>query len=128
MNMNMNVNSKIVARILTIALMAGTVYGPKVFAADSTGAVRTQKVAYADLNLSSQAGITTLYQRIHQAAGQVCEEWDALRSINALQVQKACVARAEANAVKDVHSSALSAYYQMTLGHSYPMSALNNVK
>ena len=124
----MNMNSKIVARVVGIALIAAAFAGPKVFAADETDAVRTQTVKFADLNASSQAGAVALYKRIHQAAKQVCAEPDASRNLRAFEMEQSCIARAESSAVDRVHSGALSAYYQMTLGHSYPVSASNNVK
>jgi UrcA family protein len=123
--MTMNMNSKIVARFVSIALIGAAVSG-QVFAADSTDSVRMQKVTYADLNVDSPAGAAALYQRIHQAAKKVCSQPDV--GLKSLEMQKSCMARAESGAVENVHSGALSAYYQRTLGHPYAVSASNNVK
>jgi len=123
----MNMNSKIVARFLGAFLIAAAFLSPKVFAAEPTDSVRTQTVKFEDLNLSTQAGTVALYQRIHQAAKQVCEQGDA-RDLGAMQMQRSCIVRAESRAVDNVHSGALSAYYQTKLGHTYAVVAQNNVK
>jgi UrcA family protein len=126
--MTMNMNRKIVARFLGGFLIAAAFLGPKVFAADPTDSVRTQTVKFEDLSVNTQAGAASLYRRIHQAAKQVCEQPGADgKDLKALQIQQACIVRAESRAVDNVHSGALSAYYQMTLGHSYAVSAQNNV-
>src|SRR5580658_7725268 len=130
--MNMNMNAKIVARFVGAGLIAAAFLGPKVFAADPTDAVRTHTVKFEDLTLNSTARAATLYRRLHQAAKQVCEQPGAdQRNLTAFQLQQSCIVRAESRAVDSVHSGALSAYYQMTLGHSAPVavvSAQNNVK
>jgi UrcA family protein len=127
--MTMNMNIKIVVRCLGMGLIAAAFLGPKVFAADPTDSVRTRTVKFEDLSLNDQSGAATLYQRIHQAAKQVCEQPGAdQRNLKALQMQQSCMVRAESRAVDNVHSGALSAYYQMTLGHPYAVSAQNNVK
>ena len=123
----MNMNIKIVVRCLGMGLIAAAFLGPKVFAADPTDSVRTQTVKFEDLSLNDQSGAATLYQRIHQAAKQVCEQPGAdVKNLQALQMQQSCIARAEARAVDNVHSGALSAYYQMKLGHSYAMVLAQN--
>ena len=78
--------------------------------------------------VQTRAGAATLYQRIHQAAKQVCEQTGADRNLQARQMQESCIARAESRAVDNVHSNALSAYYQMTHGSSYPVTAANDVR
>lgn len=125
----MNMNSKLVARVVGIALISAAFAGPTAFAADPTDSVRTHTVNFADLSVETRAGAATLYQRIHQAAKKVCEQPGAdNRNLKAHQMQDSCIARAESRAVDNVHSNALSAYYQMTHGSSYPMTASNNVR
>ena len=125
----MSMNRKFVARFLGAFLIAAAFLGPKVFAADPTDSVRTQTVKFEDLSVNTQAGAAALYQRIHHAAKQVCEQPGADgKNLQALQMQQSCIARAESRAVDNVHSGALSAYYQMTLGHPYAVLAQNNVK
>ena len=125
----MNMNSKIVSRFLAGFLITAAFLAPKVFAADPTDSVRTQTVKFEDLSVNTQAGAAALYQRIHRAAKQVCEQPGAdQRNLKAWQMQQSCIVRAESRAVDNVHSGALSAYYQMTLGHPYAVLAQNNVK
>ncbi len=125
----MKIDSKIVARITGIALIGAAFIGPKVFAADPADSVRTQTVKFADLSVNTQAGTAALYQRIHQAAKQVCEQPGAdQRNLQAYAMQQSCMVRAESRAVDDVHSGALSAYYRTIHGSSYTMTASNNVK
>jgi len=127
--MTMNMTSQIVARLAGIALIASAFAVPKVFAADPNDSVRTATVHFEDLSVDSQAGAATLYQRIHHAAQQVCGQPGAdNRNLQALKMQETCIARAESRAVADVHSNALSAYYQKTHGISYALTAANNVK
>jgi UrcA family protein len=127
--MTMNMHSKIVARFVGIALITAAFAVPKAFAADPADSVRTQTVKFDDLSVGVQAGAVTLYQRIHQAAKQVCAQPGAdSKNLRVLEIQQSCIARAESRAVDDVHSGALSAYYQTIHGSSYAMTASNNVK
>lgn len=127
--MTMNMNNKIAARFLGLSLIAAPVLGPQVHAADATDSERTQTVKFADLSVNTEAGAAALYQRIHHAAKQVCEQPGVdQRNLQALQLQQSCIARAESRAVDNVHSAALSAYYQMTLGHTSAVLASNGVR
>jgi UrcA family protein len=124
----MSMNSKIAARFLGVSLIAAAFLGPQAFAADPPDSVRSQTVKFADLSVNTEAGAAALYQRIHQAAKQVCEQPGVdQRNLKAAQMQESCMARAELRAVDNVHSAALSAYYQMTLGHRSAVLASNNV-
>lgn len=125
----MKMNTKTVARFVSIALIGAAFAGPQVFAADPSDAVRTETIKFADLSLDSQAGAVSLYQRIHQAAKRVCEQPGTdQRNLRVMDMQQSCIARAESRAVDNVHSGALSVYYQMTLGHASVVTASNNVK
>jgi UrcA family protein len=70
--------------------------------------LRTQRVSYADLNISKPAGAKVLYSRIVKAAYRVCED-TGFKNLAGYQRQSACVNRAIADAVKQVDSPALSA-------------------
>ncbi|HEY2676406.1 MAG TPA: UrcA family protein [Steroidobacteraceae bacterium] len=63
----------------------------------------TQKVSYADLDISKPAGAKVLYNRIVKAAYAVCPNYGSL--IENFQ----CINKAIAGAVKQVDSPALSA-------------------
>jgi len=64
-------------------------------------------VRYADLNLNTQAGISVLYNRIRNAAEQVCGNVDANRLEEARQ-NKACVAHAVQVSVQSVNNAKLT--------------------
>jgi UrcA family protein len=67
----------------------------------------TKRVSYADLDVSTAAGAQVLYRRIVAAAHQVCES-PGTRDLSMLQMERQCDNQAIDNAVKSVHSPALS--------------------
>jgi UrcA family protein len=73
----------------------------------SANDVRSETVKFADLNVSTLAGVEALYARIHAAARRVCEqpsgEMEAVRS---------CVAKAEREAISKADLPLLTAFYQ----------------
>jgi UrcA family protein len=69
------------------------------------------KVSYADLDLSTQAGATTLYNRIRSAARTVCGYDDAPYGHFAF---KRCFKQAVGDAVAKVNSPQLTALHQGT--------------
>jgi UrcA family protein len=68
----------------------------------------TQKVNYADLDISKPAGAKVLYGRIVAAARHVCAS-DGYKDLAAMHWVQVCTDRAIDNAVRDVDSPALSA-------------------
>jgi UrcA family protein len=73
--------------------------------------VRSETVKFADLNLAAPAGVEALYGRIHAAAWRVCEEpTGALAS-------RACMTKAESEAIGKVNVPLLTAYYQKKTGN-----------
>ncbi len=97
--------SLIAASIATLSL-AGTALA----AGTATGELPTARVRYADLNLSSDAGVATLYARLRHAATQVCE----YRSFRF--VDQACVAKALDGAVTTVANGRLTTLHQQRTG------------
>jgi UrcA family protein len=96
--------------VLKTVLVAGAL-----IAALSTGAnaadVAQVNVSFADLNISTPAGATVLYQRIRVAAAQVCgttDQRDLARSAHS----KPCTDKAIADAVAAVGNDALTDVYQ----------------
>jgi UrcA family protein len=86
------------------------------FAAGAQGADFPQvHVKYADLNLSTAAGATVLYQRIRGAADQVCGV-SSNRDLARLEQVKACTAHAVADAVAVVNAPALTSIYHTKVG------------
>jgi UrcA family protein len=68
----------------------------------------TQRVNYADLDISKPAGAKALYSRIVNAAKHVCEV-NGYKDLAAMHRVQLCTDRAIDNAVRDVDSPALSA-------------------
>src|SRR5271168_4502387 len=67
----------------------------------------SNRVSYADLDISKPAGAKVLYGRIKRATNQVCQIHGF--SMEATQMKERYIDRAIENAVKDVGSPALSA-------------------
>jgi UrcA family protein len=72
-------------------------------------------VNYSDLNVNSEAGAAVLYQRIRNAAEQVCGTF-GVRDLGADAAAKACKVRAIGEAVAAVHSPALTQIYAVKKG------------
>ena len=86
------------------------------WAADAAAAVSVQDppsvtVRYYDLNLNSSQGVTGLYQRIRGAASEVCRSFEGREPLERQVTRNDCFTQAVANAVRAVHSDALSAYH-----------------
>jgi UrcA family protein len=81
---------------------------------------RSETVKFADLNLSSQAGVEALYERIHSAARRVCGqpagEWAAVRK---------CMTKTESQAIGKVNVPLLTAFYQQKTGSQPPTITAN---
>jgi UrcA family protein len=73
--------------------------------------VRSETVKFADLDLGSQAGVETLYGRIHAAARHVCEQPAGEQAA----VRK-CMTKAESEAIGKLNNSLLTAFYQKKTG------------
>ena len=67
---------------------------------------RSITVSYRDLNLSTIAGATTLYERLTRAARSVCYEPEA--GVNAYREWRSCYQAAIADAVAKVNSPLLT--------------------
>ena len=76
----------------------------------------TQKVSYADLDISKPAGAKVLYGRIVAAARHVCA-LDGTRDFGSMQWVNRCTDRAIDKAVQDVGAPALSALRPNTVIH-----------
>jgi UrcA family protein len=68
----------------------------------------TQRVNYADLDISKPAGAKVLYSRIVAAARRVCE-LHGYKDLTTMHWVQVCTDHAIDNAVRDVDSPALSA-------------------
>ncbi len=100
----MNILKSLPARSLALASLV-CVLG----ASPGWAGPRSVTVSFADLNLSTESGATTLLHRIRRAAKDACgEHGPALVEIADWQ---ACVIGATDDAVRFVHSPLLSALY-----------------
>ena len=102
-----------------IALAAVVAFGLSTVAfgahAGETNDVPTRTVRYADLDLNTQKGATVLYNRIRQAAEEVCG-YEGLRPIAIAAPVKACVDRAVASSVHAMNNARLTGVYDSRNG------------
>ena len=89
---------------LIAASAASLMFATNAFAAPTHTSVATARVAVDDLNLATDAGIERLYSRLRAASVSVCGRAD-IRDLKAVGAENACIARALAGAVEQVHSS-----------------------
>jgi UrcA family protein len=68
----------------------------------------TARVGYADLNLTTDAGVEALYVRLRHAAERVCDAVDWL-DIRGLSTYRDCTERALTHAVASVNNTRLTA-------------------
>jgi UrcA family protein len=83
--------------------------------------IRTETVKFQDLNVSTSAGVETLYNRIQAAARRVCfssGEWAAISALN-------CATKAQARAVENLNLPQLTAYHRMKHGGRTEVLAAN---
>jgi UrcA family protein len=88
----------------------------QVTAQAADAALPSQRVSYADLDISSPAGAKVLYGRIKVAARHVCA-LNGYNDLGEMQSVNQCTDRAIDKAVKDVGSPELSALRPSTLIH-----------
>jgi UrcA family protein len=92
------------------------------FASDSPDALQV-KVKYADLNVSTTSGATSLYNRIRAAADAVCRPFhpSSNADLAGRQVFTACVHQAMSNAINEVNEPALFTIANAKAGTSKPV-------
>ena len=81
------------------------------------------RVQYHDLNLNDPKAIASLYQRIRNAAEEVCKPVEGPQLVNRVfwNAWNDCFAQAIANAVRTVHNDKLSEYHwERIRGWKYP--------
>jgi UrcA family protein len=91
-------------------------------AQDPSGRVMT--VRYSDLNLSTTAGATTLYQRILGAAHYVCGEEGYPDGIDMQNYYNGCFKAAVNDAVTKVHSPLLTQIASKERNKTAPVTAM----
>ena len=78
--------------------------------ADTTSDPRSEKVQFADLDTTNAHGAAVLYQRIKNAAENVCRDLQPGRSLALLRPYANCVHVALSNAVADINRPAVTDY------------------
>jgi UrcA family protein len=102
------VGSFVVAAALAIVAAAGVASPAR---AELAADVPQQKVRFGDLDLSTQAGVRTLYARIRKAAENVCGPATRPGSKIVSEAWQDCVAGAVSRAVHTIDNRSLTAYY-----------------
>jgi UrcA family protein len=97
------------SRAAALASVVGLLGIAPALASNPANGPRTMTVTYRDLNLSTVAGATTLYQRIKGAARWVCG--DEGRRFDEQRQWKSCYRGAIAGAVATVHIPLLTAVH-----------------
>lgn len=117
MNVSLTLRRHLSAATATaVALLTFTGTGPAQAAADEQGIqTLTTSVRYDDLDLSTDAGARTLYQRIVTAARRVCPD-DQSRSPKLARAVRQCRAAAIDEAVSEIGSPQLAAVRAARLG------------
>jgi UrcA family protein len=87
--------------------------------ADVDSNLPSRTVRYDDLNLSTQAGVQSLYRRIQYAAREVCGPEEVPGTRLTSPQWKDCVTSSIRQAVLSVNQPALTAYYAVRL-HDVP--------
>jgi UrcA family protein len=88
------------------------------FAGDAANDVLTQVVKFADLNLDTSVGASTLYRRIESAADRVCGGPIDVRELAFAVRLKSCKEQAIEGAVKSVNSTVLTSIHLAKTGRA----------
>ena len=99
---------KSAARAATLVL-ACTFTAASAFAGEATGQVRMEDVGFQDLNLTTTAGVDTLYKRIHAAAQRVCSAPES-PELGAASASAKCTKDAESRVIDEMNLPALTAF------------------
>jgi UrcA family protein len=113
-----------VSRILAVTIFAALTSSIATvsFASDSPDALQV-KVKYADLNVSTTSGATSLYNRIRSAADSVCNPFRPLNpaDLAARKVFTDCMHKAMSNAINEVNEPALFTVANAKAGTAKPI-------
>jgi len=97
------------------ALITANVLTSSIVRADE--AVPSKVVSFGDLNLHSEQGAATLYQRVQVAARGVCPSDASGRQLEQRAARQSCIDDAVARAVRQINNDSLNAYYSARTGH-----------
>jgi UrcA family protein len=97
--------------------------------ADSSEAIHSRVVRFADLNLHSRDGAAAVYGRLSSAADTLCSLSWRTRSLGVTALMSAevgqCKSKAIENAVKQIHAPLLTAFFlEKTQGKVRPVKVV----
>ena len=104
----MNNRKHLLAVVLGVAFSAPVVSTAGTMPLDRD--VNPVTVSFADLNLSQDSGVKTLYQRLKAGARQSCGTVSA-RQLNLFRLNKECVKKALADAVDSINNEKLNSLH-----------------
>jgi len=103
-------------RTSTLAALSACLIGAVTGVANAAGPARSVTVAYGDLNLDSEQGNNTLYNRIVAAAHEVCGASSVdIRDLQVFAQERACEREAIAQAVEQVPGAKQAAIHLQRL-------------
>jgi UrcA family protein len=117
----MSKSNQLIVRMVALVLPA-LFMAQSAFAAVAVEVPPSVTVRYDDLNLNGTEGVASLYQRIQNAATEVCRPVEGPQSVSRTRwtAWNECFYHAITNAVQAVHNDKLSAYHwQRTRGWGY---------
>ena len=100
----------------TLACLAAFAVSGAALAATASDSAPSVRVRYSDLNLSTEEGANTLYQRITIAAHQVCSN-QYTRDLDFVTASQRCESQAVARAVSGIHSPQLALVFATHTSH-----------
>jgi UrcA family protein len=106
-----NSNEALVAAVAAFSLLSAVAtvcLAPQMARAADVVDSRAVTVRYSDLNMNTEAGVASLYDRIRHAAEQVCGKVDS-RRLDELAMAQTCVNHAIASSVSAVGNAQLTA-------------------
>ena len=110
-------SNNFLAAVAAVCLASVTIVAHADQAADG---LPTRTVRYSDLNLNTQAGAAVLYQRIRNAAKEVCGDVDSLQ-LARVAAAKPCIDRAVFSSVRSVNNPILTREYNAHIGAAQPI-------
>jgi UrcA family protein len=112
MNSNVKTDNRSILGYTSAMLLACVLVAFNAHAGDQG---RSETVKFADLNLSTQAGVEALYKRINAAAWRVCRQPAGEQA-----AARTCERKAESDAIGKVNAPLLTAFYQQKTGGHPP--------
>jgi UrcA family protein len=100
-----------VARVVVAFGVAALSFGAAQASDQSDAAIAKAVVNYADLDLSNQADVQSLYARLQRASARVCGDYKDLHSLKMKRSYSVCYQESLGRAVDEVKHSAVTAMF-----------------